>query len=131
MRNGLCGANVLAALAEHDTLGRFSHDGPFLAVLFLDCVDAHVAVVNAFEAADAFLVVNCGSPGYFASGYTMVGFFSHSGSLLFYYWRSLAGEIGFPDFSWYRIIALAISGVATPNMSLGVMVTKKPSQPET
>ena len=78
MRDCLCGADVLAALAEHDTLGRFSHDGPFFAVLILDRVDAHVAVVHAFEAADAFLVVNGGSPGYFAPGYAMVGFFSHS-----------------------------------------------------
>ncbi len=74
----MCGTDVLAALAEHNTLARFRDDGSFLAVLLLDRVNAHVTVVHAFEAAHAFLVVNGGSPGDFVSRHAMVGFFSHS-----------------------------------------------------
>jgi hypothetical protein len=67
----------IAACAEHDAVVWVFHHRSFLAVFIFKFESSKRTVFHAFSAPDAFLIVYCGVPGYFASGNSMPSFFRH------------------------------------------------------
>ena len=69
-------ASFFAACAEHHAIVKIFHDS-FLSSFFrFEFVHSEFAVVYAFSAADAFLIVDCWTPMYLASRNAMICFFS-------------------------------------------------------
>ena len=77
MLDGSGRANSITARAEHYAVVWIFHDGPLFSVIFFKFVRAEFAVVHAFSAADAFLVVYHWVPRYLAAGNSVPSFFRH------------------------------------------------------
>ena len=71
------GTYCIASIAEDNTIVWIFYNGHLLAFDFFKFVGSEFTVFYAFSAADAFFVVYCGIPGYFASGNSMPSFFRH------------------------------------------------------
>ena len=75
MGYGLGGADIFAASAEHDACVGVSYDCSLFSVFLLKFEDIIVAVIYAFPASDALLVVYLWSPRYFVSWNSFKFFF--------------------------------------------------------
>ena len=75
MSDGASRTNIFAASAKHYTSVRVFYDSYLFSFFFFKCKRFHVAVLYAFSAAYAFVIVYCWSPGYFVSRNTVICFF--------------------------------------------------------